>query len=139
MYKVLRIGKLQWNRGGRYKYADIHIAIELDTGEFNRHELSVHGVIGAMESGNALGGCGQIDMEFAHRKQEDNDSRYRDDQLTHTKDIIFAPNWNREMWLDLLDIWKLYHMKPISKIPQDIIAKLESYPVADKPCAWGRP
>jgi hypothetical protein len=38
--------------------------------------FSISGVIGPLPSGNALGGCGQIDMEFAHRNDNDNDKRY---------------------------------------------------------------
>lgn len=71
-------------------------------------ELSISGVIGPLQSGNALGGCGQIDMEFAHRNEKDNDKRY--DTLITPEEINFADGWDTEKWFDLLDIWKRWHL-----------------------------
>lgn len=56
---------------------------------------------------------GQIDMEFVHRYKEDDDERYS--HLIHPSEITFNDGWNAILWLDLLDIWKQWHlndMKP---------------------------
>lgn len=99
MNKILRIGTMQI--GGRR--GSIYCKIELVDGMF-----SISGVIAPLPSGNSLGGCGQIDMEFAHRNMEDNDNRYSN--LIYPEDIKFAEGWNKELWLDFLDIWKKYHL-----------------------------
>jgi hypothetical protein len=72
-------------------------------------KLSVTGVIGPLPSGNSLGSCGQIDMEFAHRNLNDDDQRYVG-ELIKPEDISFAKGWNREKWLDFLDVWHKYHL-----------------------------
>ncbi len=53
------------------KFWPLFAKIEIDNGK-----LSISGVIGPMKSGNARGGCGQIDMEFAHRNPAHDDQRY---------------------------------------------------------------
>ena len=99
MKKVCRIGTvLQGNRR-----ASIYIKAEMTD-----DKLSISGVIGPLPSGNALGGCGQIDMEFAHRFPEHNDPRTSD--LIRPDEINFAPGWDRSRWLDLLDIWHRWHL-----------------------------
>lgn len=71
-------------------------------------KLSISGVIGPTNNGNSRGGCGQIDMEFEHRNERDNDERYSD--LIKASDITFTPGWNSEIWFDFLDTWKQYHL-----------------------------
>lgn len=71
-------------------------------------KLSISGVIAPLKSGNARGGCGQIDMEFQHRNVRDNDRRYTD--LIKASDITFSKGWDAEIWFDFLDIWKQYHL-----------------------------
>lgn len=99
--KVVRVGTVDTGRGRR---GSIHCEIEYT----QDGRLSISGVIGALPSGNALGGCGQINMEFAHRNPKDNDSRY--DHLTRPSEITFAKGWNAKKWLDFLDVWKHYHL-----------------------------
>ena len=100
MKKIMRIGTVKtW--GGRG--ASVYIKAEIGEGV-----LSISGVIGPLSSGNALGGCGQIDMEFAHRDSKDNDGRYS--EYIKPKDINFASGWNAENWYDLLDVWKEWHL-----------------------------
>ena len=70
--------------------------------------LSISGVIGPLPSGNAKGGCGQIDMEFAHRNPAQDDTRYS--KPTPASALRFAPGWNTTKWLDLLDIWHKWHL-----------------------------
>lgn len=101
MKKTMRVGTINTGNGRR---ANIYISATFEDGN-----LSISGVIGPLSSGNALGGCGQIDMEFQHRHPEDNDKRY-EDHLTRAQDINFAKGWDREKWFNLLDIWKKYHL-----------------------------
>lgn len=102
--KVVRIGTMKvWN-GYRDVDADIHCEIEYR----GKMKLSIHGVIGAKHGGDALGGSGQIDMEFSHRNPKDNDSRYS--HPVTPNDIAFAPGWSAELWYDFLDVWKRWHL-----------------------------
>jgi hypothetical protein len=71
-------------------------------------KLSISGVIGPKANGNSSGGCGQINMEFAHKKPEDNDKRYT--HLITPNDFEFAPEWNTDKWFTFLDYWKEYHL-----------------------------
>lgn len=70
--------------------------------------LSFGGVIGPKANGNAAGGAGQIDMEFAHRNPADNDDRYS--HLFSPEEITFTPGWDEDLWLDFLDAWKNWHL-----------------------------
>jgi hypothetical protein len=92
-------------RPGTIKDGDIFIKIEWNAEKGN---LSLSGVIGPVRGGNANGGAGQIDMEFAHRNPADNDDRYS--KPIQPKNITFAPGWTADLWLDLLDIWKRWHL-----------------------------
>lgn len=70
-------------------------------------KLSISGVEGPLSSGNALGSCGQIDMHYAHRNEADNDKR---GALIEPGEFNFAEGWNADLWLDLLDVWKRWHL-----------------------------
>jgi hypothetical protein len=98
--KVCRIGTIDT---GNKRRASVFVKIELREGR-----LSISGVIGPLASGNALGGCGQIDMGFAHRNPAGNDKRYS--KPIRPCDIRFAPGWTDDKWLDLLDVWNRWHM-----------------------------
>lgn len=76
--------------------------------EYKNGRLSITGVIAPMKSGNAMGGCGQISMEFEHRDPSQNDTCY--DNLVKPSELRFAKGWNSEMWLDFLDIWEKWHL-----------------------------
>ena len=102
MNKVMRIGRLKGDQRTR-ETGDIFIKAKIEDGK-----LSISGVIGPMRSGNAKGGCGQIDMEFSHRDPAQDDKRTY--QLTTPGMIEFAPAWDAEKWFDLLDIWSRYHL-----------------------------
>jgi hypothetical protein len=121
MEKVMRVGTVK-TCGGRS--ASIYIEAV-----YNDERLSIHGVIGPLKYGNALGGCGQIDMEFEHKNPEDNDCKY----LIQTKDINFAKGWNTEKWYMFLDIWKNCHLKDVSEY---IIGWIWNLPDTDKTPAW---
>jgi hypothetical protein len=71
-------------------------------------KLSITGVVGPERGGNAAGGCGQIDMEFAHRDPKDDDKRYH--SLTKPSDLRFTKGWNTDLWFDFLSAWKTYHL-----------------------------
>ena len=100
MKKIMRIGTIDTGRGRR---ASVYIKSEYSDGKF-----SMSGVIGPLSSGNALGGCGQICMEFAHRNPADDDKRYG--KLISPSEIVFATGWDAKTWLDLLDVWKQWHL-----------------------------
>jgi len=87
MEKVMRVGTVK--SGNRW--ASIFIKAKIDN-----DRLSISGVIGPLRNGNALGGCGQIDMEFAHRNENDNDPRY--DNPIKPSEIRFAKGWDEEKW-----------------------------------------
>lgn len=99
MKKILRIGTVP--QGTRR--ADLFCAAEIQDGK-----LSITGVIGPKSNGDAVGGCGQIDMEFAHRKPADDDRRYS--SPIQPKEITFAQGWTSDLWFDFLDIWKKWHL-----------------------------
>ena len=101
MEKTMRIGTVKTWSGGRY--ASVYIRATYQDGKF-----SMSGVVGPLHSGNALGGCGQIDMEFEHRNSDHNDSRYND--LITPQQINFAPGWTAKKWFDLLEIWAVWHL-----------------------------
>jgi hypothetical protein len=104
MNKIMRVGTIDVNRG---KVANIYIKAQYKGGK-----LSISGVVGPLPSGNALGGAGQIEMEFAHRNPSDDDKRYGND-LLRASDIRYAVGWDAEKWLDLLDIWKEWHLNDL--------------------------
>lgn len=104
MKKTVRIGKMHIYD---HKRSNIFCKIEVKE-EKEVKSLSISGVIGPRSSGNADGGCGQIDMEFEHRNPKDNDKRYTSPVLA--KDIDFAPGWNITKWFDFLDVWQKWHM-----------------------------
>lgn len=101
MKKTVRIGSIkpEWTK----RSMDVFCKIEIKEGK-----LSISGVIGPLPSGNARGGCGQIDMEFEHRDTKDNDKRYN--EPIKADDITFAPGWDKEKWFGFLDIWKNWHL-----------------------------
>ena len=59
-------------------------------------------------SGSYPGGGGQIDIEFAHRNPKDDDPRFSPGFRPFDED--FLDGWDRERWLDFLDVWKVYHL-----------------------------
>ena len=103
MQKVLHIGTIKVPAGSRQINADVFIKVR-----FEDERLSISGVIGPKSNGNAWGGCGQIDMEFKHRNDADDDKRYGD--LIKPVDISFTADWGTAMWYELLDVWKRYHL-----------------------------
>lgn len=123
--KLLRIGTVETSPN---KYHSMFIKITNERGY-----ISVSGVIGPNKHGNAAGGCGQIDMEFAHRKPQDDDKRYTNP--IKPEEIKFAKGWNKDLWLDLLDFWKIYHLQEV-QLPTYFVKFIESLPNADKQPAW---
>ena len=113
--KVVRLGTIQQGR----RWASIYCKIEYKDGK-----LSISGVIGPLPSGNALGGCGQIDMEF-----KENDSR----GYYTFADIKKAPNWDNGKIAKFFQIWKVWHLKDV---PQDILEFLAYLPDTDIIPAW---
>lgn len=99
--KVVRVGTIPTYDGARAS-----VFCEVKYTEDGR--LSITGVIGPRSSGNAAGGCGQIDMEFAHRDPHDDDPRY--DRPVPASAFTFAPGWDADTWLAFLDVWKRWHL-----------------------------
>lgn len=92
-------------------------------------KLSISGVIGAMPSGNAYGGCGQIDMEFKHRNPLHDDKRYKNP--VKPSELTFSKGWNREKWYTFLEYWHLWHLNDMKaecehqRVNWDLKAKIE--------------
>ena len=105
MKKILNIGTVPTGKTRSNIYCKIEIR---QLGDNPSAELSISGVIGPLPSGNARGGCGQIDMEFAHKDPTDNDKRYS--ELIKPEQIKFAQGWTAALWLNFLDVWKKYHL-----------------------------
>lgn len=80
--------------------------------EFRDGKLSISGVIGPKRNGDAVGGCGQVDMEFDHKNKEDNDSRYTNP--IEANSLKFADGWNKTKWYKFLDIWKHWHLNDMN-------------------------
>ena len=76
--------------------------------KFEDGKLSITGVESPLPSGNCRGGCGQIDMEYEHRKPEHNDKRY--DQPIKASSLRFSKGWDSENWLQFLEYWHLWHL-----------------------------
>ena len=75
---------------------------------FDDGRLSITGVIGPNQRGNAIGGCGQIVMEFDHENKAHNDSRY--DDPIKASSLRFAPGWNRAKWYKFIEYWHDWHL-----------------------------
>ena len=99
MEKVMRVGTVQLSH--RKTPCSVFVKADIASGK-----LSISGVIGPLANGDAVGGCGQIDMEFAHRNPADNDARYS----SPLRLVEFAAGWNEELWLEFLDVWARWHM-----------------------------
>lgn len=103
--KVVNPGKCYY--GGYHSKKPVFCKIEYKDGK-----LSISGVIAPLRSGNAMGGCGQISMEFKHRNEIDDDARYTN--LIPPEHFDFSPGWDGEKWLDFLDVWKQWHLNDMS-------------------------
>lgn len=79
--------------------------------EFTNRVLSISGVIGPLKSGNAIGGCGQINMEFDHVNKAHNDSRY--EHLIKASELRFAPGWDKTKWYKFLEAWHDWHLNDL--------------------------
>ena len=101
MKKILNIGTIPTGR----TRGNVYCKVEIDEGG----KLSISGVIAPLPSGNARGGCGQIDMEFKHRNSADDDKRYAG-SLIKPEDFRFAEGWNEDLWFDFLEVWKRWHL-----------------------------
>jgi hypothetical protein len=122
--KVVSIGTIKI--GGSRAMVYLRIEIRKDG------ELSISGVMGPLRSGNCRGSCGQIDIEFKHENVEDDDTRWG--KLIEPEEINFDRGWSKELWFDLLAMWKNYHLK--SNIPDEVKVFLESLPATTRKPAW---
>lgn len=66
--------------------------------EFQDKRLSISGVEGPTQNGDAHGNCGQIDMSL--RKLD-------------ASEIRFAPNWDAATFKRFLDIWDKWHLNDL--------------------------
>jgi len=96
MNKIINFGSV--NLGYKKANSEVYCRIEIKDGR-----LLITGVIGPRKGGNADGGCGQIDTEFKHRDQTNNGYQFTADN------IKFASGWDKESFLDFLDIWDKWH------------------------------
>ena len=103
IHKVVRVGTMAEDNRRASIYCKISYVENEKGGKF-----SISGVIGPKSNGNAIGSCGQIDMEFKHRNASDDDSRHA--HPIAPREIDFAEGWDKEKWFDFLDIWKRWHL-----------------------------
>jgi len=88
-HKVVRLGTMKtWGGRGYSVYCKV---------EFKDGRLSISGVEGPLESGNALGACGQIDMHL------------RDEQSK----IKLAPGWTRAKLRRFFEVWERWHLNDL--------------------------
>lgn len=87
MKKVVRLGTAKTYGGRSYS-----IFCEI---EYKNNRLSISGVEGPLPSGNCIGGCGQIDMEYPPDKP---------------LNINPAPNWNVVKIRKFFEIWRKWHL-----------------------------
>jgi hypothetical protein len=80
---------MKWTKRDREYYVHIQIVYE------NGH-LNIHGVEGALASGDCLGACGQIDVHLRHE--------------ILGEDYVLVPPWTEEMFRKLLDLWDKWHL-----------------------------
>lgn len=104
--KVIHPGDVPQHQNGR----KFPVFCKIEYTEDGR--LSISGVIGPKSNGDAVGGCGQIDMEFAHRDLAKNDKRYS--EPIKPEDFTFAVGWDADKWYDFLDIWGRWHLNDMS-------------------------
>jgi hypothetical protein len=117
--------KLDWQQ----KFFPVFIVVKENYGY-----LSLTGVQAPLKSGNAKGGCGQIDMEYDHKDKNQNDKRY--DTPVMPDELRFAKGWDAETWYTLLDIWSKWHLKDMTDVPQDVIDWLSTLPDTDRIPNW---
>jgi hypothetical protein len=79
--------------------------------EFDGVRLSISGVIGPQQNGDAVGSSGQIDMGFAHRNPQHDDKRCYSPISVH--ELQFSQGWCAEKWLDFLELWHLWHLNDL--------------------------
>lgn len=103
MNKIVRIGTISEGQSR----ASVYCRIKMSAKD-NQVRLSITGVIGPLHNGNARGGAGQIEMKFQHRNPAHNDKRYH--SPISAADICYAPGWDAEKWLDLLEVWHDWHL-----------------------------
>lgn len=85
--KVVRLGTVQTGGGA---WMSVYAKIEYDG-----KRLSITGVEGPTQSGNALGGCGQIDMHY--------------DRET-IRSMRPAPGWDHGKIIAFFQTWKRWHL-----------------------------
>lgn len=89
---IYRLGKVE--EYGRE--ASIYVKAEIKTKGKTLDSVSFHGVVGPLQSGNAVGSCGQIDATI---------KEYLD-----AKAITYAPGWNKWRIAALLKLWDEHHL-----------------------------
>lgn len=87
MNKVIRIGTVKEFRGSREVNANVFCKIVL-TG----NRLSITGVVGPLRNGDAIGSCGQIEMDMK------------------AEDVTPAPGWTKELIAGFLQTWRAWHL-----------------------------
>lgn len=63
-------------------------------------KLSITGTVGPKRNGDAVGGSGQINMEFSGK-----DKRYH-----KPPEVEFAAGWDADTWRKFLDVWDEWHL-----------------------------
>jgi len=101
MKKVINPGRVDVRGNG--KTTPLFCKIEITDGK-----LSISGVEGPLASGNAVGGCGQIDMGYYHTNEAENDKRYKKGHLTRIAE--YTAGWSAPMFQKFLSVWHRWHL-----------------------------
>ncbi len=118
--KVVRVGTSRTYRGRGYSvFAEI---------KWSGKALSICGVEGPLNSGNCLGGCGQIGM--------------------HDWNIVnYAPGWSEELEAKFREVWDKWHLNDLTPskdgkrwitrpVPSSVVDFLRRLPDTDRIPAW---
>jgi hypothetical protein len=97
--KVINPGKIKIGK----MYRPIFCKIELG---YNGSDLilSISGVVAPLKSGNAIGGCGQIIMEF---------KEYDKRGSSTLRDIKTNDDWDYPLLKQFFDIWDKWHLNDL--------------------------
>lgn len=102
----------------------VFLKIDFNSTPQNMHPegyFSISGVEGPLPSGNALEGCGQIDI---HLKKEDR------------AEWKYLEGFNDKIMDQIFDIWGKWHLKDISEIPEEVKQFILSLPDTKAEPAW---
>ena len=110
--KTVRLGTIpqRWQGDGEGRRMSVFCKVEFSDGR-----LSISGVEGPLASGNALGGCGQIDMHLPQ---------------VPAALWTFAEGWNADLLARFLAVWGEWHLNDLTAGSPRQMAYLKAHPVS---------